>query len=275
MESGVFLHAPWQEYCYISHPMSHKKEMLRRGWGGRLGCGLAAALLSAACGAAGIQAPAARMDPAATSSQILDESAVPVRELSGESTFVQYLEKQGATHVTRARGYINDRVVSAVTADGLRHVYIFADGGYAGRLDIHCDKGREPLRPFLKIVYGKKRFGVLLVAHNLALDGKRISQLIFVEKGGKKTHVSLTMDALEKKHGGMTDPYVGGEDLASGVIFCAKNSKGKAWDTVFLITESSGTVKIEKMPRILAYDCPCFMDWVLGRSTQGILGMNP
>ena len=84
------------------------------------------------------------------------------------------------------------------------------------------------------------------------------------------------LEILRVPPGGTRDDplEVGGEDLASGIIFCAKNSKGKAWDTVFLITESSGTVKIEKMPRIFAYDCPCFMDWVLGRSTQGILGMN-
>jgi len=232
-------------------------------------------LLAGGCGAARIQAPdTAHADVAAPSQAAIDEGALPVKALSGESSFTNFLEQHGATHVVRARGYVNDRVVSAVTADLMRHIYIFADGDYMGRLNIRCDSGREPLRPFLKIVYGKKRFGVLLVADNLALDGKRISQLILVGKGGKKTHVSLTMDALEKKHGGMVDPYVGGEDLASGIILCAKNSSGKAWDTVFVLTESAESVKVEKMPRIFAHDCPCFMDWVLGRSTQGILGMN-
>jgi hypothetical protein len=222
-----------------------------------------------------MQAPGVLADAPALAGAAVDEEALLAQELAGEASFTQFLERHGATHVVRARGFVNERVVSAVTADSMRHIYIFADGDYLGRLDIRCDAGREPLRPFLKIVYGKKRFGVLLVAHNLALDGKRISQLILVGKGGKKTHVSLTVDELEKKHGGMTDPYVGGEDLASGIILCAKNNSGKAWDTVFVLSESAESVKIEKMPRIFALGCPCFMDWVLGRSTRGILGMNP
>jgi len=234
------------------------------------------AIVLGGCSAAPIQAPdTVPAFPDARSDAGLEEEALPAQALAGEASFMKHLERYGATHVIRVRGYVNDKVVSAVAADGLRNIYIFADGDYAGRLDIRCDAGREPLRPFLKIVFGKKRFGVLLVADNLALDGKRISQLILVGKGGKKTHVSLTMDALENKHGGMTDPYVGGDNLASGVILCAKSVSGKAWDTVFVLTESGESVKVEKMPRIYAHGCPCFMEWVLGRSTKEILGMNP
>lgn len=248
----------------------------RRGWGGHLRLAPLAILLLGGCSAVAIQTPGTVPSfPDARSDTGLDEEAMPVQALADEASFIQHLEQHGATHVIRVRSYVNDRVVDAVAADGLRHIYLFADGTYAGRLDIRCDVGREPIRPFLKIVYGKKRFGVLLVADNLALDGKRIAQLILVGTGGKKTHVSLTLDALEKKHGGMMDPYVGGDDLASGIILCARNFSGKAWDTVFVLSESGESVKVEKMPRIYAHGCPCFMDWILGRSTKDILGKNP
>jgi len=228
-----------------------------------------------ACSAASIPAPEAiHPSGAALDQPSFDEKAPAPEDLSSELSFISFLKLHEATNIVSAKGYVNEKIVSAVTADHMKQIYIFGDGKYFGRLEIRCDSGRHPVRPFVKIIHGKNRFGVLLVADNLALNGKRISQLILVKKGGEKTYISLTMDLLEKNNGGMVDPYVGGEDLESGVIFCAKNSNGKAWKTIFIITASDETVKVEKMPRYFAHTCPCFMSWVKGKDARELFGMK-
>jgi len=226
-----------------------------------------------ACGVAAQQAMKAEI-PGADANVQIDEAALALDGLSTESAFTSRLKQLGATHIVSTRSFVNEKVVSAVTADRMKAIYLFGEGKFLGKLEVHCDSGREPVRPFVKIIYGKKRFGVLLFAENLALGGKRISQLILVGKGGKKTYINLAMDDLEKSHGGMVDPFVGGDDLETGVIFCARDSKGKAWNTVFVITANEDAVKVETMPRWYALACPCFVEWVKGRDARDIFGMK-
>jgi len=229
---------------------------------------LAMALLSWACGAASMP------DFETLSYPDFREETLQIDKSTDKDSFVAMLKKSGATNVISSDGYISGRSVSAVTADFFEYIYLFRDGAYLARVKIKFDEGMPPVHPFIKIVYGKGRFGILLVAENIRFKSKRVAQLILVEKGGIVTHKSISMESLIDLHDGLYDPYVGGENLGSGLIFSARDRAGNPWSHVYQLTMREDKVLMEPKPKSFAYGCGCFTDWLDGKDSRDVFHMK-
>jgi hypothetical protein len=229
---------------------------------------LALTMLHASCGAASIP------DFETQSYPDFREESLVVDKSTDKDSFIAMLKKSGATNIISSEGFVSGRSVSAVTADFFEYVYLFRDGDYLGRIKVKFDEGMPPVHPFVKIVYGKGRFGILLVAENIRLKSKRVAQLILVEKGGKITHKSISLDNLIDSHDGLYDPYVGGENLGSGLIFSARDRAGNPWSLVYHLTVRDDKVLMEPKPQSFAYGCGCFTDWLDGMDSRDVFHMK-
>ena len=203
----------------------------------------------------------------------LAEGSLTKEAIGSKEAFLETLSSNGATNIISAEGYVSGKGVSAVTADFLDYIYLFRDGAYVGRVPIRYDEGYPQVHPFVKIVEGKQVFGLFLVADNIRLDGKRVAQLILVGKGGKVTTRALPLDGIIESNGGLYDPYVGGDSLASGIVFCARDGGGKAWDVVYHLTLEEAGLRAKPKPVNFAYGCSCFTDWLEGRDGREVFGM--
>jgi len=191
-----------------------------------------------------------------------------------ESHFVDMLKKTGATNIICSKGYLNGHVVSAVTADFMDHIYLFDNGTYIARLEIKFDEGKPQVHPFAKIVHANDSFGVLLVADNMEHNGERAAQLILVKKGGKIEYIDISLDEMIKKHGGIYDPYVGGEDLETGVFLAGRMNTGEPWFSVYKITLENGELIKKKVPASEAAGCSCYRDWMMGKDAREVFDMK-
>jgi len=204
----------------------------------------------------------------------LNEEKLTLKKTTKKDSFIDLLKTSGATNIITSEGYVSGKVVSAVTADFLDYIYLFREGSYAGRVKIKHDEGKPQVHPFVKVVHGKNLFGVLLAAENIRIADKRIAQLIIVEKGGKISHKNISVESLIERHNGMYDPFVGGEDLGSGLILCARDKGGKAWGVVYHLTLEKGKVGMKPKPVNFAYSCSCFTDWLEGTDGREVFGMK-
>jgi hypothetical protein len=223
--------------------------------------------LAAACAGRSMPAYEFQSYPALAEGQLTKET------IGSKEAFIETLSSNGATNIISAEGYVSGKGVSAVTADFLDYIYLFRDGGYVGRVSISYDEGYPQVHPFVKIVEGKNLFGVFLVADNIRLGGKRVAQLILVGKGGKVTTRALSLDGIIEVNGGLYDPYVGGDSLSTGIVLCARDGGGKAWDVVYHLTLEEAGLRAAPKPVNFAYGCSCFTDWLGGRDGREVFGM--
>jgi hypothetical protein len=205
----------------------------------------------------------------------IDEKTLLLDKKANEKSFIAMLREKGATNIIHSKGYIRGKLVSAVTADFMDYVYLFSEGKYLAKLEIRHDKGKPQVHPFAKIVYTKDSLGVFLVAENIELGGKRTAQLILIGKGGGVKHINISLEEFIKDHGGIWDPYVGGENLDSGVFLAGRMNTGEPWLSVYRITmNKEGKLIKEKVPRGEAAGCSCFSDWMMGKDAREVFGMK-
>ena len=191
-----------------------------------------------------------------------------------ESYFIDMLKKTGATNIISSKGYLNGHTVSAVTADYMDYIYLFDNGTYIARLEIKYDEGKPQVHPFAKVVHGNGYFGVLLVAENIEHEGKRVAQLILIKKGGKAEHIDISLEKLIEKHGGIYDPYVGGENLKTGVFLAGRMNTGEPWFSVYKITLEKGKIVKKKVPAYEAAGCSCYDSWMEGKDAREVFDMK-
>ncbi len=205
----------------------------------------------------------------------IDEKKLSLPGDTTKESFVGMLREKGATNVIVSEGFLSGKVVSAVTADFMDYIYLFRDGAFVGRVKVQYDEGRPPVHPFVKVVHGKNLFGLVLLADNMQVGGKRVAQLILIGKGGKVSYKNVSLDGLTEKHDGLYDPYVSGEDLSTGLVLCARDKRGKAWNLVYLISLQEDTLKVKPENQDAAYSCSCFADWLAGMDGREIFKMKP
>ncbi|MEM4359929.1 MAG: hypothetical protein QXT45_05320 [Candidatus Bilamarchaeaceae archaeon] len=82
-------------------------------------------------------------------------------------------------------------------------------------------------------------------------------------------------DKFIKEYGGVYDPYIGGENLETGIFFAARNNAGKPWPYAYKII-LNGEEKLiqEKIPRTKAAACSCFEEWMMGRDAREVFNMK-
>ncbi|MFH1436651.1 MAG: hypothetical protein ABIJ56_13155 [Pseudomonadota bacterium] len=204
----------------------------------------------------------------------IKEKKLVIRKMMSEADFIAALKQRSATNIVASHGYINGNIVSAVTADNMEYIYLFNAGHYTGRLEIRHDEGAAPLHPFIKVVYGKNKFGVFLTAENLRLNGRRVAQLILVRKGSEPVYVSIELKSMIENNNGMIDPYVGGENLDTGIFLSARDNEGRVWNVIYLISFPTSKSKVEAKPIHDAYCCPMFVSWMDGKGAREIFSMR-
>ena len=204
----------------------------------------------------------------------INEEKLKIGKTFTKSSFLAYLKKKGATNIIASEGYISEKVVTAITADFLDYIYIFSDSRYIARFEIKYDEGKPQTHPVVKVVYGKGKFGFLLVADNMRLKGKRVAQLILVGKGGKITNNSISLESLIERNGGLYDPFIGGENLESGLVFSARDRAGRAWGNAYILTIEKNKLHFEKKAMEKVFGCSCFTDWLEGKDGREVFGMK-
>jgi len=204
----------------------------------------------------------------------INEKTLVLEKKSSEDSFIGMLRKKGATNIICPKGYVNGSVVSAVTADFMDYLYLFKDGRYLSKLEIKHDEGKPQVHPFAKIVYSKDSFGVFLVADNMEYKGKRTAQLIQIRKGGEIIHKSISLEKMIEKHGGIYDPYVGGENLETGIFLAGRMNTGEPWLSVYRIKLKEGELSVETVPASEAAGCSCYSDWMMGKDAREVFGMK-
>jgi hypothetical protein len=205
----------------------------------------------------------------------IDEKKLSLSSATSKEEFLGLLREKSATNLIMSEGYLSGKVVSAVTADFMDYIYLFSDGKFVGRVPVKYDEGRPPVHPFVKVVHGRNLFGLVLLADNMQVGAKRVAQLILIEKGGKITYKNVALDDLIEKHDGLYDPYIGGENLSTGLVLCARNRKGKAWNLVYLITLKGDSLEVKPEHQDAAFGCSCFADWLAGMDGREVFKMNP
>jgi len=194
----------------------------------------------------------------------LDESALAIRRQTTEQSFIKMLKAHGGTNIVSAKGFFNGKMDSAVTADSMDYVYFFRGGRYLTRFKVNYGDRRPQIHPYLKVVYGKKGFGVLLLADNIVHRGKRVMQVL-MQEDGRNVAVTFPVDDLIKRHNGMLDPYVMGEFIDKGVTMCARDREGNPWEVVYIIIKKGDRLTLEQKDRRKAETCSCFLEWLRGK----------
>jgi len=204
----------------------------------------------------------------------INENKLKISKAFSKKSFLAYLKKKGATNIIASEGYISEKVVTAITADFLDYIYIFSDSQYIAKHKIKYDEGNPQTHPVMKVVYGNGKFGFLLVADNMKLGGKRVAQLILVGKSGKMSTRSISLESLIEKNGGLYDPFIGGENLESGLVISARDRAGRAWGDAYLLTIDKNKLRLEKKAKEFAFKCSCFADWHDGKDGREVFGMK-
>ena len=190
-------------------------------------------------------------------------SSIVVEKKTSEADFIEKLKKRKVSNIISVKSVIKGRMVSAVTGDYMKDIYLFKDGEYLGKLKIDHDKYHEPVFPVAKIVRYNGGFGVLLVAKNLKYEDKRVVQLILLNKEGKQKNMSISIEKQIKKHGEIWDPFVGGESLETGVFFTGRTETWETWPSAYKITYD-GEVHMTKTAVGNLRHCSCFDSWKSG-----------
>lgn len=194
----------------------------------------------------------------------LAETYLALRNQTTEQSFIKMLKAHGATNIVSAKGFFRGKMDSAVTADSMDYVYFFREGKYLTRFRIRYGDRRPAIHPYLKVVYGKSGFGVLLIAENIVHKGKRVMQVLMQEDGSNAA-LTFPVDRLIDRHAGMKDPYVMGESIDKGVTMCARDRKGNPWEVVYIIRRKGEGLTLEQKDRRKAEGCSCFLEWLEGK----------
>ena len=192
-----------------------------------------------------------------------DLSSIVVKKKTAETDFIQMLKKKKVTNIISVKSVLNEKMISAVTGDYLSNVYLFKEGEYLGKLEIKHDKYAEPVFPVAKIVRYDGGFGVFLVAKDLKYEGKRVVQLMLLDRNAKQKTMSIPIDKLIKKHGEIWDPFVGGESLETGVFFTGRTEVWETWTSAYKITYD-GEVHMRRVAVGELAVCSCFDKWRKG-----------
>lgn len=190
-------------------------------------------------------------------------SSIVVEKKTSETDFIEKLKKRKVSNIISVKSVIKGRMVSAVTGDYMKNIYLFKEGEYLGKLKINHDKYHEPVFPVAKIVHYDGGFGVLLVAKNLRYEGKRVVQLILLDKEGEQKNISISIEKQIKKHGEIWNPFVGGENLETGVFFTGRTETWEVWPSAYKITYD-GEVQMTKTATGNLRQCSCFDRWKSG-----------
>lgn len=188
-----------------------------------------------------------------------------------EESFIELLKKKEATNIVRSRGYNNGKLISAITADYLDYIYLFKDDNFFKKFRIKYD-GEIPEHIFAvpKIVHYKDSFGIFLLAKDLKVDKKPVAQIVLTEETGKVAHINVPIQEQVERHGDILNPYVGGEDLETGVYFTARMPSWEVWTSAYKITIIDSKVKVEKVLVGELNGCSCFGDWKAGKDVFSI-----
>lgn len=187
--------------------------------------------------------------------------------------FIKFLKSVDATNIIHSKGYWHDEVVSAVTADFMDYVYFFKAGEFVKRMEVRKDEGKPQVHPFIKIVHINGNYGAFLVSENIELDGKRVAQIILAGDDPPLDYILVYLTKKIEKHGGMNDPFVGGENLADGVYFSARNDVGEIWSKAYLITFKDKDPRVELVSRSELAKCSCFDKWMSGTDAREVFDM--
>ena len=188
---------------------------------------------------------------------------------------IDVLQAAGASNIVVAHGLSasGGLVLDAIAADRLGQVYMFAQGRHTFPVKIPHDPGRLPVHPTIKILTaGKGTDAIMLVADVVKVKGKQSGMLATFGPDGVKGVSVLPLEALADKHGGMRDPYIGGTDLASGVLLTARGVEGDPWPVIYVISLAGKKIEVDEVPRSEGYKCTCFADWIAGKDGRLLFG---
>lgn len=203
----------------------------------------------------------------------LNEQTLVVEQGMEAEAFIKLLKHANATNVIHSQGYWHEKVVSAVTADFMDYVYFFEEGKYVRRMEIRYDEGYPQVHPFIKMVYLNGTYGAFLVAENLIIGGERAAEIILVSDDPLLDYITIQLSAKIKKHGGMYDPFVGGENLADGVFFSARDDAGDVWTRAYKISLTGQVPHVEQALLSELAKCSCFEQWMRGMDGREVFNM--
>jgi len=187
--------------------------------------------------------------------------------------FIKFLKSVDATNIIHSKGYWHDELVSAVTADFMDYVYFFKAGEFIKRMEIRRDEMAPQVHPFIKMVHMNGSYGAFLVAENVEYNGGRIAQVILLGDDPPLDYAVIHLESMIKKHDGMNDPFVGGENLADGVYFSARSDTGEIWSKAYLITFKDQDPRVEIVMRSELAKCSCFDKWMSGTDAREVFDM--
>lgn len=217
--------------------------------------------------------------PACAALPAYEEPAVPdmdqarIPSAGSQVEFVEELRSRGATNVVVSEGMLGSRVVGAVMADHLQHVYLFLDGGYLDRVEIPSDAGSSAVRSSLKVVNSGDEGALVLVAEGLEIEGKATGLLALFDEGGVVQATVLPLNGFSIKHGGLKDPYIGGTDLETGILFSARSEEGRAWSRVYVLSLMDKKIGLDALSSSKACFCASYLAWKQGQDGRTLFGM--
>jgi hypothetical protein len=203
----------------------------------------------------------------------LDEHDLTVDAGMESGAFISLLKHANATNIIHSKGYWHDKVISAITADFMDYIYFFEDDKYVGRKKIRYDQGHPQVHPFIKIVHLGGRYGAFLLAENLEIDKERAAEIILMSDDQSSDYIIIKLGKKIGEHGGMYDPFVGGENLAEGVFFAARDRAGDVWPLAYKISFSGQEPRVDRVLLSEAARCSCFEKWMMGADAREVFDM--
>jgi len=187
--------------------------------------------------------------------------------------FLDALRNGGASNIVLSQGMLEGHVAGAITADHLEYVYLFLDGNYLDRVVISHDPNQSPVHPTLKIVNSGATAAVVLMAEELEIGGRASGLLTFFDEKGVRRTTQLPLAGFSAKHGGIKDPYIGGTDLNSGILFTARSGEGKTWSKVYVLSLVDKKLVLDDMTPQQACFCTSYLSWRQGKDGRTLFGM--
>lgn len=183
------------------------------------------------------------------------------------------LRDGGASNIVLSQGMLGEHVAGAITADHLEHVYLFLDGDYLDRIVVSHDPNQSPVHPTLKIVNSGATAAVILMAEELEIGGRASGLLSFFDEKGVLRTTQLPLAGFSAKHGGIKDPYIGGTDLESGILFTARSVGGKTWSKVYVLSLVDRKLVLDYTTPQQACLCTSYLSWRQGKDGRTLFGM--
>lgn len=172
------------------------------------------------------------------------------------------------TGVTSQTWADDGRAVSVLAADYQLRVFVFEGGRF--RQSVAVDSGAVlPFRWALRV--GQADGGLALVAmyrdprEELSSAGSGPRAAVFVEGAGGFTQVNtVPLAGLAAAHGGLTRPFLVGDDFSRGVMFVARDREGAPWSSAYLLRLRGKELALAPLSMREAMRCSCVHDWVYG-----------